>query len=158
MLLDLPAVVAGAEALRSGPLAERCEIVGGSFFDGVPEGDLYLLKGIVHGFADRDAVRLLATCRRAIRPDGRLLIIETVPAAAHEPDPRKAFMDLMMLSLVPGRERSAAELRPLLAEAGFDLARVLPTPGPNSIVEARVTGPKAHRGGGCAPRSLGSGP
>ncbi|MDX1388096.1 MAG: methyltransferase, partial [Acidobacteriota bacterium] len=113
-------------------------------FEDLPEGgDLYLLKGIIHGFSDDDALRLLRSCRRAIKPNGRLMIIETVPRQTDETYPQKAFMDLMMLALTPGKERSEAELRPLLGEAGFKIVDVLPTPGPSSLV---VCGISSDRG------------
>ncbi|MDX1390664.1 MAG: methyltransferase, partial [Acidobacteriota bacterium] len=140
VLFDRPAVVAGAVDFESDALAGRCEILGGDFFEGVPDdGDVYLLKGIIHGFADDDAVRLLRACRRAMHPGGRLLIIETVPERSHEPNPQKAFMDLMMLALVPGKERSEDELRPLLAAAGLVIEEVIRIPGSNALVVCRVS-------------------
>lgn len=136
VLLDLPRVVEGAAGLRDGDLAGRCEIVGADFFDGLPEGDLYLFKGILHGFADEDAKRLLELCRRAIRRGGRVLILEAVPDRSGDGDPRRAFMDLMMLALVPGRERPVEEFEQLLELSGFALVELLRTDGPSSIVVA----------------------
>ena len=137
ILYDLPAVITGAGALRAGPIADRCEVVGGSFFDRVPAGsDGYVLKNVIHDWNDEDAVRILKNCRRAIRRDGRLLLIEGVLRPANEPDPLK-FLDLMMLVLVRGRERTESEFRTLLREAGFSLTRVIPTAGGSAIIENR---------------------
>ena len=141
-LFDLPAVVAGAEALRQGAVAERCEILAGDAFDGLPRADAFLLKTVVHSYDDEAAVRLLSRCREAIEPGGRLLLAELVLDPSHEDDPRKAMMDLMMLTLVPGRERTQAEFEELVEAAGFSFLRTIPTSGPSSIVEAE---PRAAR-------------
>lgn len=138
VLFDLPAVVAGAAALRQGPVADRCEIEGGDAFDSVPAGaDAYLLKTVIHGFDDESAVRLLGRCREAIRDDGRLLLLEVVLRPSNEPDPQKALMDLMMLTLVPGRERTEEEFEALLRRADFTLLQVFATSGGGSVIEAR---------------------
>ncbi len=77
VLFDLPTVVAGASAILTGELAGRCEIVGGSFFDAVPEGPgVYLLNRVIHDWTDEDAVRILRNTHRAMRPDGTLILIE----------------------------------------------------------------------------------
>ena len=136
VLIDLPSVVEAATALRSTEIADRCEVHAGNIFDAMPEGgDAYILKGILHGFVDKDAVKILQNCRQAIQGDGRLLVIESVRQEANDPNPQTAFMDLMMLTLVPGRERSKQELELLLTQAGFELTAVYATSGP-SIAEA----------------------
>ena len=138
VLQDLPRVVEGAKDLTSGELADRCEVIGRDFWEGVPvDGDAYLLKGIVHGMDDENALRLLKLIRSAIRDEGRLLILEAVPQGRQEANPQKAFMDLMMLALVRGRERTEEQLRQLLARAGFELTRVVRTEMASTIVEAR---------------------
>ncbi len=135
VLHDLPAVVEGAGALRSSAVSDRCEIVGGDFLEAVPAGaDAYLLSGIIHDWDDETALRILRNCRRAIRPDGTLLLLETVLTPSS--DPSSALMDVLMMVLTGGRERSEAEFRSLLEEAGFSLTRVIPTPGA-SILECR---------------------
>jgi SAM-dependent methyltransferase len=136
VLYDLPEVVAGAsETLRTGVLAERCETLGGDFFEAVPDGaDAYILNRIVHDWNDADAVKILKNCRRAIRPDGRLLLLETVVTPTS--DPARRLMDLLMLVLLGGRERTGSEFRALLREAGFNLSHVIPTAGP-SIIESQ---------------------
>jgi O-methyltransferase domain/Dimerisation domain len=129
VLHDLPAVVRGAEAFP------RCEIVGGDFFEGVPEGaDAYLLAGIIHDWNDEAAVKVLKNCRKAIRNDGVLLLVETMLTPSS--DPARALMDVLMMVLTGGRERTEAEFRTLLGHAGFSLTRVIPTPA-SSILECR---------------------
>jgi hypothetical protein len=134
LLYDLPAVVAGAQ-LQKEPIRRRCEVLGGDFFKSVPDGaDAYVLKGIIHDWNDEDALKILKNCRRAIRSDGKLLLLETVlqPSSV----PARALMDLFMLVLVNGRERTEDDFRTLLQDAGFSLVRVIPTPS-FSIVEGR---------------------
>jgi hypothetical protein len=135
VLHDLPGVVAGALGVRSGAIADRCEIVGGNFFEGVPAGaDAYLLSGVIHDWDDEAATKILRNCRRAIRPDGTLLLVEAVltPSSA----PSRALMDVLMMVLTGGRERTEDEFRSLLQAAGFSLTRVIPTAGA-SILESR---------------------
>jgi SAM-dependent methyltransferase len=133
-LYDLPSVVEGAPAEHRSALDDRCQIVGGDFFEGVPRGaDAYLLSGIIHDWTDEAAIRILRNCRRAIRPNGTLLLVETVLTPSS--DPSGALMDVLMMILTGGRERTEAEFRALLQEAGFSLTRVIPTAGA-SILEA----------------------
>ena len=137
VLFDQPHVVdeAGPQ-LREAGVADRCRIVGGDFFREVPAGgDLYILAQIVHDWDDERASTILRSCRRAIGPTGRLLLAEMVIAPGDAPDIGK-FLDLHMLALLGGRERTEAEYRALLAAAGFDLTTVLPTPTGTSLVEA----------------------
>ena len=137
VLYDLPSVVAGADTLRASDMAERCEVQSGSFFEAVPQGaDGYLLKRIIHDWDDEASLKILRNCRRAIHPEGTLLIVERVLKPPNEPDFGK-FMDLHMLLLLGGRERSEPEFSALLREARFSLTRVIPTPGPHSIVESK---------------------
>ena len=87
VLYDLPEVVAGAEALNVPDLAEPCEIVGGDFFASVPSGgDAYILSRVIHDWDDTAALKILSNCRRAMRSDGRLLLIEGVARPPNEPD------------------------------------------------------------------------
>ena len=137
VLFDFQEVVSGATALTTGELASRCQVVGGDFFESVPEGaDAYIMKGIIHDWNDDDALRILKNCRRAIRDDGRLLLVEMILKPSGEPDPG-TFGDVLMLTLVGGRERTESDFRALLQKAGFDLSRVVTTDAPNSIIEGR---------------------
>jgi O-methyltransferase domain/Dimerisation domain len=137
ILYDLPAVVAGATALRTGAIGARCEVLGGNFFETIPSGaDGYILKRVIHDWDDETALKILANCRRAIDQEGTLLLVEWALKPPNEPDLGK-FTDLNMLVLLGGRERSEADFRVLLWEAGFALARVISTVGPHSIIESK---------------------
>ena len=148
VVFDLPGVVdAARESLLEAGLAERCEVIAGDFLDAVPPGgDAYLLSWILHDWDDETALRILRNCRAAMDNDARLLLVElVVPAAddrASAPGVTRLVKqtDLEMLAVVGGRERTAAEYRELLAQAGFRLARILPLEGmPWSVMEG-VTG------------------
>ena len=94
-----------------------------------------LLSFVVHDWNDTAALKILRNCRRAIRPNGKLLLIERVLKPANQADDGK-LADLNMLVMLGGRERTEAEFRALLHEAGFHLNRVIPTAGPMSIIES----------------------
>ena len=135
VLCDLPGVVAGSSALGQEPISQRCEIIGGDFFKGVPAGaDAYMLKGIIHDWNDEAALKILKNCRRAIRPDGTLLIVEAVLTPST--DPATALMDMLMMVLTSGRERTQSEFRSLLQEAGFSMVQVIRAMGA-SFIESR---------------------
>jgi O-methyltransferase domain/Dimerisation domain len=137
VLFDLPAVVEGAgpELKRAG-VAERCEVVGGSFFESVPEGgDAYLMKTIIHDWNDDDALKILANIRSAIASNGKLLLLESALPERASSD-IGMLIDLEMLVAVGGKERTRAEWANLLDRAGFRLNRVVETATPVSIIEA----------------------
>jgi hypothetical protein len=135
ILFDQPHVVATAQPLleRAG-VADRCEIVSGSFFDAVPRTDGYLLKSIVHDWDDAGAVDILKVVRAAITDTGRVLVVERVIRPGNDPDPAK-FADLTMLVQLGGRERTADEFGSLYDQAGFTLTNIIPTASPFSIIE-----------------------
>ncbi len=134
VLCDLPSVVAAAHELRQSSVADRCEFVGTDMFQSVPAGgDVYILKSILHDWNDAQALKLLQNCRQAITDHGKLLHIGTVLKPSNEADFGK-WLDLTMLVLLPGRERTAAAFRELYAAAGFDLTLVIEMEGP-TIVE-----------------------
>lgn len=135
VLFDQPATVA-EHVLDSPGLANRWETEGGDFFAGVPAGgDFYVLKHILHDWNDEDALRILGSVRRAASAGTRLLVVDTVLPEASAPHPG-VELDIVMLMVLRGRERTAREFDDLLARAGFRLDRVLPTPALPSIVEA----------------------
>ncbi|WP_327113757.1 acetylserotonin O-methyltransferase [Nocardia sp. NBC_01730] len=138
ILFDLPEVVESAPArLAELGLADRCSVESGSFFDTVPKGgDAYILKHIVHDWAEPEAGHILSAVRAAMTPDARLLIIELVVPEHAGPHPSK-YIDLEMLVNAGGRERTEAEYREFLARHGFTLTRLVPTVSPNNVLEAR---------------------
>jgi hypothetical protein len=121
--------------------ADRCTVEGGSFFERVPgNGDLYLLKNIVHDWDDESVQAILGCCRRCMPANSRLVIIERkLPELAEPKADVEAFLtDLEMLVMTSGgRERTESEFRILLANAGFELLKVMPTSSPLFILEAR---------------------
>jgi ubiquinone/menaquinone biosynthesis C-methylase UbiE len=136
ILLDVPHVIEGARhRIEAEGLADRCELVAGDFFESVPGGgDAYVLKWIIHDWDDERSVAILKNCRRAMAENGRLLIIEAVIPPGNEPSFGK-FMDLNMLVMTGGRERTEAEFGDLLAAAGFKLTRIVPTQSAMCLIE-----------------------
>ena len=137
ILFDLPDVVEGARRrMEAEGLSDRCEVVSGNFFESVPEGaDAYILKWIIHDWNDERSIAILKNIRRAIAEGGKLLLVEAVLPTGSEPHFGK-FIDLNMLVMTGGRERTAEEYRALLEAGGFKLTRVIPTDSPMSIIEA----------------------
>jgi predicted O-methyltransferase YrrM len=136
VLFDQPHVVADARALLTAAgVAERCTCVGGDFFAAVPSGDAYILSQILHDWDDERCTAILAQCRRAMPEHGKLLVVELVLPPGAEPSFGK-WLDLHMLAVTGGRERTADEFDRLFRAAAFALERVLPTPAGPSIVEA----------------------
>jgi hypothetical protein len=125
-----------AHVVQGAVVGERCEVVGGSFFDAVPEGaDAYLLKAVLHDWDDDDALRILARCRAAIPDHGALLVVERELGAPNENADAK-FSDLNMLISLGGRERTRDEFADLLARGGFALQDTTPSAIGLSILEA----------------------
>jgi hypothetical protein len=139
VLYDLPAVVASApNLLRERDVADRVQITEGSFFESVPGGgDAYLLKNILHDWPDEKAVQILRNVRAAAGLRATVLLVEFVIPKHDREFPGK-WVDLEMLLNLGARERTAAEYRNLLSEAGFRMTRVVQTATPLSVVEARV--------------------
>jgi hypothetical protein len=141
VLFDLPHVVAHAVTAHGDRhVADRMQRVEGSFFDAVPAGgDTYLLKAIIHDWDDARATVILRNCRSVVRPGSRLLLIDReLPEPGQPGRTAEAFLlDLEMLVMTPGgRERTRGEFAKLLAGAGFQLTRTVPTGAPVSIFEA----------------------
>lgn len=138
VLLELDALLPAAEELlREAGLLSRCRLEGGSFFDRVPDdGDLYVMRRVVHDLDDEQALALLTTVRRDMPAGARLLLMESVVPPGGGPDFAKT-LDLDMLLFVGGRERTAQEYAALLDRAGLTLTRIVPTISTISLVEAR---------------------
>jgi SAM-dependent methyltransferase len=116
--------------------SRRCSYVIGDFFASVPEGaDAYLLCGVIHDWDDRRAIKILRNCRRAMAEKGRVLIVDMV---VPDTDARSfsKLLDLNMLAMTGGRERTKAEFRAVLDAADYQLTRMIPTVAPQSILEA----------------------
>jgi orsellinic acid C2-O-methyltransferase len=134
-LVERPAAVHAARSRFAAlGLDDRCECIVGDFFTALPRGaDAYLLSRVLHDWDDARAVRILGTCRAAMPPDGRLLIVEAIlPEQAIE-CPEAVRMDLHMLILFGARERGEAEYRRLLGDAGLTLRRCAPTGSPAGL-------------------------
>ena len=135
-ILDRPDVVARAKvAVAERGLSSRCHVVEGDFFVAVPEADIYLLKHIIHDWDDEQSVVILSNCARALRPKGRIVLVERVMSEDDRTSPT-SLTDLNMLVLLPGRERTAREYAGLIARAGLRLDRIISNASAVSIVEA----------------------
>jgi SAM-dependent methyltransferase len=137
VVFDLPEVVQGAtKRLAERGLSGRCKVTGGSFFERVPDGaDAYVMKFILHDWDDEQSRRILRNVRKSIRPGGRLLLVETVVPRDNAPHFGK-LMDVHMMIMTGGRERTEAEWRALLESTGFRLTRVVPTDSGISVIES----------------------
>jgi hypothetical protein len=136
VVFDAPPVAEGAtKAIRAAGMAGVCRAEGGDFFQRVPAGDCYVLKNVIHDWADAPATTILRNCRAAALPDAKLVLVELVVPPGDEPHPAK-LLDLEMLLLTGGRERTEAEYAALLAGAGWKLAEVIPTKSPFSLLVA----------------------
>jgi hypothetical protein len=137
ILFDQPAVVALAgPILDAAGVADRRQVVGGSFFEAVPSGgDAYTLSQIIHDWPDEHASEILRSCQRAMAPGARLLIVDQVIPPGGGPHQSK-YGDVLMFVVHGAQERTAAEFEALLDGAGFTLQRVIPTTTQFSVVEA----------------------
>lgn len=137
ILYDLPAMIAGAaHRFEQAKCLDRCNLIGGDFLKWVPVGaDAYVLKNILHDWDDERARTIVNNCRRAIRVDGRLLLIESVLPEDNMPSPAK-IVDMTMLVIVGGAERTEAEYRSLLRECRFDVTRIMTATSGLNIIEA----------------------
>jgi len=137
VLFDRAAVIEGARpVLEAAGVAQQCTLVAGSFFDSIPAGgDTYTLKDIIHDWDDDQAIAILRNCRRAMTSDARLLLIERVLPPGGEAAIGK-MIDITMMVLTGGMERTEAEYRALLERSGFVLREVTFTHAGTSVLEA----------------------
>ncbi len=139
-VFDVEAGMADADAyLTEQGVHDRCEIVIGSFFELIPAGhDLYVLKNIIHDWNDENAIAILATCRKAMGPQARLLVVEVVmqDRAKDSADSRGIFMaDVQMMVMLGGQERTEEHYAALMRAAGLRLTRVIPTDSIFQLIE-----------------------
>ncbi len=138
IVFDLPHVIADAEpALKGYGRGDRIAAVGGDLFEAVPRGDVYLLSMVLHDWNDSDATRLLTSIGRGGATGSRVIALELVMPTGDEPHMSK-MIDLTMLGMLNGRERTDAEMRTLFEGAGLLYDGIVPTPTPFSVVEARI--------------------
>jgi hypothetical protein len=136
ILFDSPQVIEGGKALvNESGVGDRCTLTNGNFFESVPMGgDSHILKWIIHDWDDEKSVAILQNCHRALPENGKLILVEAVVPEGPEPHFSK-FIDLNMLVMTGGRERTEDEFRALYEAAGFRLTRVVPTESPFSVIE-----------------------
>ena len=135
-VLDLPENSAEAAKAAEGlGLQERLSIISGDFFAKLPTADLYLLKHILHDWKDDECVSILRNCRGAIKPSGRVVLIEIVLPDV-DPPRYATQVDLTMLAVLGSRERTLEEYKILLAAADFRFISLTPTGTPFSLIEA----------------------
>ena len=138
VIIDLPHLQERAQrSVAAAGLTDRCQFVAGSFFEAVPEGaDAYLLKSILHDWDDAESLAILRNCRRAMPPDAKLLVVGWVLPPGNQPALAAVSIDLTMLVLLKGRERTEAEFRALFDEVGLRLVRTTPLRSGQHILEA----------------------
>lgn len=136
ILFDLPFVIEGASGLLDEEgVSDRVELITGNFFESVPEGaDAYMMKHIIHDWNDESSIRILKNIRSAMSENGKVLIVEMVVPEGEEAHPSKA-LDILMLVMEGGKERTKVEYAKLLEASGFRLTRVIPTKSPYSVIE-----------------------
>ena len=141
ILFDVESVVEGAKCrLCDLQLEHRCTPAAGNFFESIPAGaDAYYLQHIIHDWDDEKSLQILNNCRQALagRKNGKLLVVDSVIQENSEPHFGK-LIDLEMLLMPGGRERTEAEFRALFARAGFAITKIVPTKGAESVIEARL--------------------
>ena len=136
ILFDLPHVIERArEPVAAAGVESRCQFATGNFFESAPVGaDAYLMRHIIHDWDDEKATTILRNCRAAMPPDGRLLLVESVIPPGNAPFFPK-FLDLTMMLIPGGKERTEPEYRQLLSDAGFELQRIVPTTAEIHVIE-----------------------
>ncbi|MFO0941197.1 MAG: methyltransferase [Pirellulales bacterium] len=136
IVFDSNHVVEGANvAIAATGMGSRCQAIGGDFFQSVPAGgDAYLMKHIIHDWNDDNCRKILNNCRRVIPATGKLLVVDMVVPEDHGPHPSK-LLDLEMMVVASGKERTESEFAELFRSAGFKLTRIIPTQSPVCVIE-----------------------
>lgn len=139
ILYDLPdAADVARRRLDAAGVTGRCEVRAGDFLESVPSADAYVLSSVIHDWDDERGLRILRNCRRAMRGEGIVLLVDTILPDRPGPSFSK-LLDLQMLVVTGGRERNEAECARLLAAAGLRLKRTIATECPETIIEAVPT-------------------
>ena len=138
VLFDLPHVVKGAPPLLEvAGVSGRCQVIGGDAFTAVPaDYDTYLLSRVIHDWDDERTITIFTRCHQAMKPQGKLLLVERVIPTNRTPALHVLESDVIMLVVPGGKERTEAEYRALLAAAGFELTKLIPVLAPYYIIEA----------------------
>jgi hypothetical protein len=138
ILFDLPHVVGRAKSgIEASGVGDRCRILEGSFFESIPEGaDAVMMRHIIHDWDDARSLTILRNVHRALRPGAKLLVIEGVIKPGNDESFTK-LLDITMLTLPGGKERTEEEFRELFERGGFTLTRIVPTSGDVSVIEAK---------------------
>ena len=136
ILFDSPQVIEGARPkLAAAGMTDRCQIVAGNFFESVPEGaNAIAMKWIIHDWNDEQSITIMKNCARALPDNGKLILVEAVVPPGDEMHFAK-FIDLNMLVMTGGKERTEEEFRQLYEGAGFKLTRIVATESPFSVIE-----------------------
>jgi len=139
-LFDMAEAIAAAKRGEGGPLPGVSFVAGDVFTTAAPDGgDVYLIRHLMHDYDDADCVRILANVRRAMRPDARVLVLEAPLPSDDSPGPGR-WLDLQVMMLCGGRERTVEQYAALFERAGLRLARTLPTKHPAmTVIEAVAT-------------------
>lgn len=143
ILFDLPNVIQEANChICSLKMDERCQTITGDFFERIPDGaDAYYMQHIIHDWDDEKSLKILGNVRKALegRADGRLIIVDCIVEDASGPDMSK-WLDLEMMLMPGGRERTRKEWDALMSKAGFEITKTVPIAMGKSVIEARVRG------------------
>jgi hypothetical protein len=143
-LFDMAEAVAAAQRGEGGPLPGVSFVTGNVFETAPPGGDVYLIRHLLHDYDDPECLKILGHVRRAMRPDARVLVLEAPLPSDDSPGPGR-WLDLQVLVLCGGRERTVEEYASLFEQVGLRLSRTIPTAHPAmTVIEAvAADAPKA---------------
>jgi len=135
-VFDTASTIERATQLGHNTWGRRCSYIAGDFFTSVPQGaDAYFLCGVIHDWDDDRAITILGNCRRAMTKNSRLLLVDVIVPDAASASFSK-LLDLNMLVMTGGRERTEPEFRTLLDASGYKLTKIVPTMAPQSVIVA----------------------
>jgi len=136
VVLDVPSVIQKAgKMIRNRGIENRCRTLECDFFERIPSGsDAYLMSNILHDWSDEQCRQILINCYKAMKPESKLLVMEMIVPPGNEPSVAK-LLDLEMMVITGGRERTEAEYKNLFESSGFKLTRIIPTKESVCIIE-----------------------